>query len=1122
MTSIVVPPATNETASCLYRSESFATQQIARCPALLIAACIAVVSSAAEPMLRNTSIVPLRLPRNYEPADLQKQALDEEIRIGVVLPSFDRHRSASWTTPVSWIGEVDPETRVQRETAFEIDVVIVNAAEPIATVLPRIFRRLFPQSTILNRPECPTCDVIFIVDAGSQAVTSHRNIAQLKVVLSLTAVTPDGTTVTSFSAEGTGREARAVAWSTETAVRGMGALALRDAMERLFAALVTDPSLSSFIRNRNSERARPCDLATNVDFDDAASFLPNGRLDAGEQARLRFAVRNDGGGPAFAVRLRITTASRKISLQSTDIDVGDIASGETKKVDVMLTAGSDIESAHDQLNIETIERRGFGGRPVVVTLATEQLRRPTLEIADIRLEDRGGRTQADGDGHAANGETLEAVVLVRNSGPGDAAGVAVTFSAVPGIEVVEPSMNVGPIAVNAVKEVRTLLHIPTTFDGPDVALTLRAVEVRGESVAVVEKQHRWPVQLKRPRVEIGFRVFDGNSPRSAGNRDGIASNGETLEVALMPSNRGLLTARGVRLTLTSPVVGLSVKPATVDVGELPPLSEGMEHRVQVIIPRSVDRGDVLQRLPVNVAISQTDFAVGEQSIGLPFSMQHPELVAAVTSPSSLVEGKPAFFTLDIRNQGLLTAEDVRVDITSDNAAVELFDASGAPTRTVRIDVGSISPQTAVGRIQLKGYVRRNASAITGLLKAFISQRDFGTAAVETALTLLRDEPTRISTVPAMQPPPATLRTAGVPATVSFQRYRDGSRVSDEMVALAFEVQSQTPVELVRLEQNRRALELPENAPIRNEEIYRWQYEPQVHLDYGANEFEVVVITSEGVSSSRSMTLHREKPRGRIWLAVVGVSEYRDPSLADLDFAKDDAVAVHSLYRQLGIPDEQVIKLLDQEATLANIKRSLGTDLVKHATNPDDTVLIYFAGHGEREADRSSADSDGYSKYLLPHDVRPDDLFGSALSMEELSRILQRLRSERVVLIIDSCFSGAAGGRTPFEPTAGSRGVTSAEFLSRMANAGKGRVILTASDSHEVAQESSNRRHGIFTYFLLEGLRGAADIDHDGRIDVDEIYKFVSQKVSSATRGLQNPMRKSPNLSGTLVLGGRLQ
>jgi helicase len=140
-------------------------------------------------------------------------------------------------------------------------------------------------------------------------------------------------------------------------------------------------------------------------------------------------------------------------------------------------------------------------------------------------------------------------------------------------------------------------------------------------------------------------------------------------------------------------------------------------------------------------------------------------------------------------------------------------------------------------------------------------------------------------------------------------------------------------------------------------------------------------------------------------------------------------------------------------------------------------------------------------------------------MEELTRILQRLRPERVALILDSCFSGAAeGGRTLFDPAVRTRGVVTDEFLSRLAGAGKGRVVLTASGANEIALEPRNLGHGVFTYFLLEGLRGAADDDGDGQVDVDEIYKYVSRKVSDATRGSQRPMKKASSQTGIVVLG----
>jgi hypothetical protein len=1072
-------------------------------------------------MLRNTIIVPLRLPRNYEPAALPKQPIDQELRIGVLPPQFDRQRSATWTTPVSWIGEIDLHTRIPQEQVFEVDRIIVNAVEPVTGALPRIFRRLFPRSTILQTPECSTCDLVFIVSTESRETANYRDVLDgIGVTISITAVGRGGVTVASFSGDGIGRHAKGLCWSKHGEARGMGTPALRDAMEQLFAKLVNDPLLDAFIDERFAARTRPSDLETTVSFDDAASFFPNGRLDAGEQARLRFSVRNQGAGSAFAVRLRLSLAANAVTLQE-NADVGDIPPGATRGIDVPLSAGIEVDTAEQVLRVETLEKRDYGGRPVVVQLATERLRRPTLAIADVRLEDRGSRTRGDGDGQASNGEMLEAVILVRNSGPGHAAGAELTISSTSDVEVVEPLLKVGAISVNALKEVRALFRIPITFKSSDLGMTFRVVETRGASVAIAEKVQRWSLQMKKPQVEIGFRLFDGNSPQSRGNRDGVANNNETLELVLIPSNQGRLTASDVRLNLVSSVVGLTFKPAVIEVGELPPHAEGAAYRVLLTVPRVLGGASLLQRLPLSVTIAQADFPIGEQLISLPFHQQQPDLVAAVVSQSPLMEGKSVLFTLDIRNQGPLAAEDVKADVSSDNPAVELIDAAGAPAKTVRMDIGSISPETAVGKLQFRAHVRRNVDAVGAMVKVFVSQRDFAAVAAQTALTILKEEAARISAIPPALTDVVVPR-AGVPATISFQRYRDGSRLSDEAVSLVFEVQSQTPLEAVRLEHNHRRIELASSAPIRSGETDLWQYEPRVRLDYGANEFEVVVITSEGMSNSRSMTLYRDKTRGRIWLAVIGVSMYREESLGDLEFAREDAVAVHSFYRQLGVPSEQVIQLLDEQATLANIKRSLGTELVRNASNPDDMVLIYFAGHGEREVDRSSADSDGYSKYLLPHDANRGDLFGSALSMEELSRILQRLGAERVVLIIDSCFSGAAGGRTPYEPNASSRGVTSSEFLSRMADAGKGRVILTASGSHEVARESGDTRHGIFTYFLLEGLRGAADTDHDGRIDVDEIYKFVSRKVSTATGGRQNPMRKSPNLTGTVVLGGRLQ
>lgn len=1099
------------------------TQRIVCCFVVTVAVCLVAVSSAAEPTLRKTVVVPLRLSADYIPPGFPPKPLDDRLRVGVLLPTFDRDRAASWTSPAKWTGQQNLFEPIPSESITEVDKVIVDAAAPLGAALPNIVRRIFPRAEILTTRHCATCDLIFDVDVKSDETTDgQRQLTGVNVDLTVTVLTRNVVQVTSLSASGFGKRTKLVYWSDHTLARGLGEPALRSALDRVFAKIMMDPALRQFIESKATERARPSDLQTTVAFDDTGSFLPNGRLDAGERARLRFTIRNVGAGPAFAVRLRLSISDAAVKAPG-DIQVGPIAAGAVRQLEATIQSDVGVDSGRPEVRVETVEQRGYGGRPVILHLVTERLRPPTLEIADFRLEDRGTRAHGDGDGRVSNNETLEAVVFIRNSGPGEAVGAAVMISSTPGVEVVDSPIQLDAIPVNGMKEVRSRVRLPARFDQPDLGLTVRAVETRGTAAGVVEVERRWPVHVKRPQVEVGFRLFDGNSPQSRGNRDGIANNGELLEVALIARNRGALAARGVRLSLTSTLPNVTVKPLTIDIGELPSFAEAAEQRIQLTLPRTVGHPEAVQRIPLNVAITQSDFPATDQAIAMPFQRLHPDLIPTVANQTPLVEGKEALFALEIQNAGDLSAEEVSVDVTCDNPAVELLDAAGAPVRTVRIKLGSIPARMAAARIQLKAHVRRNIAALAGSLKVAVSQRDYMPVSAHAALQISREEPALITAVPPpVDEPRFVTRSMTVPATISFQRFRDGSRLAEDAVVLAFEVQSQTPVEIVRLEQNRRVIDLPKAAPIHRGGIYLWQYEPVVHLDYGENEFEVIVITSDGIRNSRSMTLHREKPRGKIWLAVIGVSNYREPAITDLQFAKEDAVAVRSYYRQLGIPDEQIIELLDANATLANVKRSLGTDLMRRAINPDDTVLIYFAGHGQMEADRSSADADGYSKYLLPHDANPADLFGSALSMEELSRILQRLRSERVVLIIDSCFSGAAGGRTPFEPNAPSRGVITEEFLSRIANVGRGRVILTASGSREVAQESREARHGIFTYFLLEGLRGAADSDQDGQVDIDEIYKFVSQKVSSATRGRQNPMRKAPNLTGMLVIGGRLE
>ena len=181
----------------------------------------------------------------------------------------------------------------------------------------------------------------------------------------------------------------------------------------------------------------------------------------------------------------------------------------------------------------------------------------------------------------------------------------------------------------------------------------------------------------------------------------------------------------------------------------------------------------------------------------------------------------------------------------------------------------------------------------------------------------------------------------------------------------------------------------------------------------------------------------------------------------------------------GFKKDHVFLLTDRaerKPTLRNIKYALGTLLARSARK-DDTVIVYFAGHGAPEVDPRGIERDGLAKYLIPSDADPDDLYSTALPMDELQTIFGRIEAERVVMFLDACYSGAAGGRT-FASKKTRAGSVDDLFLERLTRA-KGRAIITASRPAEVSIELPELGHGIFTYFLTEGLRGAADLNRDG-------------------------------------------
>ncbi len=269
---------------------------------------------------------------------------------------------------------------------------------------------------------------------------------------------------------------------------------------------------------------------------------------------------------------------------------------------------------------------------------------------------------------------------------------------------------------------------------------------------------------------------------------------------------------------------------------------------------------------------------------------------------------------------------------------------------------------------------------------------------------------------------------------------------------------------------------------------------------------------DGFTSEKEVVVSYAETRKNVWAVVIGIDNYQ--KVRHLKYATKDARAFYNhLVKTIRIPEENVFFLLNDQARLYKIRSVLGTQL-KRKAGKDDMVIIFFAGHGATEKDSMSPDGDGLEKYILPYDAELTNLYASALPMSEISKIFSRIYSERLIFIADACYSGASGGRTL--GIKGTRSNISDAFMDRISR-GKGRVIITASGANEVSSENDDLKHGVFTYYLLEGLRGKADVNKDGIITIDEIYNYVSINVPKATGQAQHPVKKG-SVEGQLIMG----
>ena len=237
--------------------------------------------------------------------------------------------------------------------------------------------------------------------------------------------------------------------------------------------------------------------------------------------------------------------------------------------------------------------------------------------------------------------------------------------------------------------------------------------------------------------------------------------------------------------------------------------------------------------------------------------------------------------------------------------------------------------------------------------------------------------------------------------------------------------------------------------------------------------------------------------------LIGIGDYRH--MRPLAKTTIDARDLYELLPQVGYPAANLALLLDEQATKAAINDKL--DWLARRAGPDDTVLIFFSGHG---AQRIGGFEPG--EYLCPVEADWYNLRATAISDAELTTALRAIPARRAVVLLDACHSGGVGG--PKDAGLTVKAGLSETAYERLA-AGEGRVVIASCKSDEVSWELPGMRNGLFTHYLLEGLRGAAAGD-DGAVRVFNLFDHISRQVSQ--HKLQHPLFKSEiDLNFTIAL-----
>lgn len=240
--------------------------------------------------------------------------------------------------------------------------------------------------------------------------------------------------------------------------------------------------------------------------------------------------------------------------------------------------------------------------------------------------------------------------------------------------------------------------------------------------------------------------------------------------------------------------------------------------------------------------------------------------------------------------------------------------------------------------------------------------------------------------------------------------------------------------------------------------------------------------------------------GKRWAVLVGVNQYDDKTnYGNLHVCVNDVAAIRNQLIAGGFDPARIRLLTDDTEELPSRDNILvALKSIADATEPDDSLLFYYSGHGDEDKGES---------YLVARNGRRLVLRDTAVHVSRIKEIMEQAPARAKILILDACHSGAnIGGKGP-KPM-------SAEFIQRVFEQAEGMAILASCKQGQLSYEWQDEGRSVFTHFLLEALTGEADRDEKGFVTIQDVNWHVADGVK--LWAAQHNVSQTPTLQYTVA------